>query len=192
MSQERLKVRDVDEAKDLVAGTVKKVEILPLQPPADLESCIVRSIVALGEGNGPACWLDACYVCGSSGAADTLLFCVDCGEAFHNFCVGAPVSSMDEAAAAGWRCSNCKVCELSGRSPEIDTDLLYCEGCDRSYNMKEMHPPLLKPPDSRWLCGLCVECDACGRKCKKTEWSCDQNLCFRCGGGKKARNCVYR
>ena len=113
--KERLKVQEGDEKKDLLAGTVKRVEVLPLKPSVDVESCIIRSSIALGEGNGAACFLDACYVCGSSGVTDAMLFCVDCGEAFHNFCVGAPVSSMDGAAAASWRCSNCKVCELTGR-----------------------------------------------------------------------------
>ena len=56
--------------------------------------------------------------------------------------------------------------------------------------MSGLHPPLAKPPDARWLCGLCVDCSHCGRKTKKNEWSCLEDLCFQCGGGKKAIGCL--
>ena len=94
-------------------SSLRSSQILPLRPPTDVETCIPRAVVNITQEEAPhlSC-LDSCFVCGSSGAADVMMFCVDCGEAFHSFCSGAPIGHMDEAAVAGWRCSNCKVCEV--------------------------------------------------------------------------------
>ena len=79
--------------------------------------------------------LDECLICGSSGAQDLMLFCIDCGECLHSFCADAPFASMSPEARLQWRCTNCKVCEICGNASELDeSTLVYCEECDRAYH----------------------------------------------------------
>ncbi|KAI9907970.1 hypothetical protein PsorP6_004642 [Peronosclerospora sorghi] len=64
------------------------------------------------------CWLDVCAICGSAGVETDLIFCVDCGEGFHSFCVPGMNSTRveySEQMRAYWRCFNCKICEICGR-----------------------------------------------------------------------------
>ncbi|GMF33273.1 unnamed protein product [Phytophthora fragariaefolia] len=63
-------------------------------------------------------WLDMCAVCGSAGLQDDFIFCVDCGEGFHSFCIpnmDAPRLEGSEQICAYWRCPNCKMCEICGQ-----------------------------------------------------------------------------
>lgn len=131
------------------------------------------------------CWMDACFTCGSSGASDTMLFCVDCGEAFHAFCASVPIHSMSEAAAAGWRCPNCKICEISGEVPADDTQMIFCEMCDRGFSLGLLEPPLYRAPPGLWVCGQCVDCKYCRSAPEPASlkyWSRHTDICFRCGG----------
>ncbi|KAF1783161.1 Zinc finger, PHD-finger [Phytophthora cactorum] len=63
-------------------------------------------------------WLDMCAVCGSAGLTSEFIFCVDCGEGFHSFCVpgmsAARLQDNDQLCAY-WRCPNCKMCEICGQ-----------------------------------------------------------------------------
>lgn len=72
-----------------------------------------------------------------------LLFCHDCGEAFHSYCL-IPGLLPNPARRSGphqrWRCPNCVVCEqCCTRAPNapphvaadpIGAQLLVCEACD--------------------------------------------------------------
>ncbi|ETM00466.1 hypothetical protein L917_02814 [Phytophthora nicotianae] len=63
-------------------------------------------------------WLDLCAVCGSAGLTSEFIFCVDCGEGFHSFCVsGMSVDRLEDndQLRAYWRCPNCKMCEICGQ-----------------------------------------------------------------------------
>ncbi|CAI5738384.1 unnamed protein product [Peronospora farinosa] len=63
-------------------------------------------------------WLDMCAVCGSAGLYCDFMFCVDCGEGFHLFCVpGMNMTRLEdnEQMRAYWRCPNCKMCEICGQ-----------------------------------------------------------------------------
>jgi len=132
-------------------------------------------------------WMDSCYTCGSSGAADTMVFCVDCGEAFHAFCVNAPVRSMEASAVAGWRCPNCKICEICGEVPQDDSRMLFCEMCDRAFSLDLLDPPLTSAPPGLWICGQCVDCQSCRNTSEPLgaslkHWSRYPDRCYRCGG----------
>merc|ERR1712228_1113500 len=131
--------------------------------------------------------MDTCFTCGSSGAADTMLFCVDCGEAYHSFCAMAPIHSMNEAAVNGWRCPNCKLCEIAGEVTNDELKLIYCEMCDRAFSIDRLDPPLEKVPSGLWICGQCVDCTKCNNAFDKGHvsrayWSKDPSLCRGCGG----------
>ncbi len=185
--KDRIKTDDTAEKKDLVAGSlVLKVKLGPLDKPLDPPSCVPCLEVRLSPLEALFCsWMDCCFTCGSSGAADTFLFCVDCGEAYHSFCCMAPIHSMNEAAVSGWRCPNCKLCEITGEVTDDETKLIYCEMCDRAFSIDVIDPPLLKVPSGLWICGQCVDCVKChnthyngvvSRAC----WSKEPSICRGC------------
>jgi F/Y-rich N-terminus/PHD-like zinc-binding domain/PHD-finger len=189
--EERVQVDESVEKKDLVVGSSAVVSItLPKlrDSPPDVASCVPFREVKLKPLDAFFCsWMECCFTCGSSGAADTLLFCVDCGEAFHSFCVSAPVHSMEPSSVAGWRCPNCKICEISGDVPADETRMLFCEMCDRGFSLDLVDPPLTAAPTGLWVCGQCVDCKHCSNKeddkgVSLKHWSQDPERCFRCGG----------
>eukprot|EP00952_Eustigmatos_sp_NYUAD-ZCMA_P012114 48781-Eustigmatos_ZCMA.PRE.1 len=88
-------------------------------------------------------WLETCLACGASGDPSKLLFCMDCGEAYHAQCVEVPMNNIGQYARATWRCVNCKMCESCGDpQPNEAANLLQCELCDRGHHMKCCDPPL--------------------------------------------------
>lgn len=189
--EERVQVDESVVKKDLVAGSAAVLAVtFPKlrESPPDLSSCVPFRDARLKSVDAFFCsWMDCCFTCGSSGAADTFLFCVDCGEAFHSFCVSAPVHSMELSSVAGWRCPNCKICEISGEVPADETRMLFCEMCDRGFSLDLVDPPLKSAPSGLWICGQCVDCSICRNKGEKKgvslkNWSQDPERCFRCGG----------
>jgi hypothetical protein len=202
LEEHRVQEDKSTEKKDLVAGNKVATVTLPglRGKPCDIESCLPYREVSLRPTDAYyTSWMDCCYSCGSSGASDTMLFCVDCGEAFHSFCANAPIHSMDASSAAGWRCPNCKICEISGEIPEDEQKMLFCEMCDRGFSLDLLDPPLSSAPQGIWVCGQCVDCNKCGntlepRGASLKYWSRDPHLCYRCGGcdglvDHKARKC---
>ena len=106
--------------------------------------------------------IDQCFVCGSADQVNHFLFCVDCGEAFHSFCVDAPMSTMGPQERSSWRCTNCKVCECCATATESDSaSLVFCEICDRSYHMSCLTPPCTELPTNLWFCHHCTRCKIC-------------------------------
>lgn len=49
--------------------------------------------------------VEMCIVCGSDGDNEDIIYCIDCGECFHKYCIG--IKNVNRAI--GWRCPNCKV-----------------------------------------------------------------------------------
>eukprot|EP00529_Nitzschia_sp_RCC80_P002441 CAMPEP_0113507844 /NCGR_PEP_ID=MMETSP0014_2-20120614/36686_1 /TAXON_ID=2857 /ORGANISM="Nitzschia sp." /LENGTH=2090 /DNA_ID=CAMNT_0000403489 /DNA_START=61 /DNA_END=6333 /DNA_ORIENTATION=+ /assembly_acc=CAM_ASM_000159 len=190
MEEDRVQAKEGIEQKDLVAGSkVQSISLPELRKkPPDQPSCIQCHDTKLRPRDAYYnAWMECCFTCGSTGASDTMLFCVDCGEGFHSFCVNAPVHSMDTAAAASWRCPNCKICEISGEVPQDDKKMLFCEMCDRGFNMELLDPPLAAAPPGVWICGQCVDCHNCRGNneaggASLQHWSREPNLCYRCGG----------
>jgi hypothetical protein len=138
MEVDRVQQDSSAEKKDLVAGAeVAKVTLPPLrEKPPDESSCLPYQEVKVKPVDAYYhSWMDCCFTCGSSGAADTMIFCVDCGEGFHSFCANVPIHSMDSYSVAGWRCPNCKVCEISGDVPADELRMLFCEMCDRAFSL---------------------------------------------------------
>ena len=189
--EQRLEQDDNTEKKDLVAGAqVATVTLPPLRDPLDQSSCITFQEIKLKPLEAHfGSWMECCFTCGSSGAMDTMLFCVDCGEAFHSFCAAVPIHSMRPSSVSGWRCPNCKVCEISGDVPQDETKMLFCEMCDRAFICDFLEPPLTSAPLGLWICGQCVDCKSCGNTSEKVgaslkRWSRDPQKCYRCGGCK--------
>jgi len=186
---DRVKADKTAEKKDLVAGDqVLSVKLSPLVKPRDPPSCVTTTVVRISPLDAfYSAWLECCFSCGSSGALDTMLFCVDCGECYHSFCATAPIHSMNNAAVDGWRCPNCKLCEITGEVTDDETKLLYCEMCDRAFSIDLISPPLEQAPSGLWICGQCVDCTKCKNVCddgkvSRKYWSRDSSLCLPCGG----------
>ena len=188
--ESRVQIDDSVEKKDLVAGTATVTMALPelrAEPP-DQPACIPFTEVKMWATDAfYSSWMDCCYTCGSSGAMDCLIFCCECGESFHTFCVNAPIHSMDAHCVNAWRCPSCKVCEISGQVPEEETHMIFCEMCDRAFTLDLLDPPLKAAPPGLWICGQCVDCKICRNTAEPggarlTHWSKDPERCFRCGG----------
>ena len=187
--KDRVKTDKTAEKKDLVAGDqVLSVVLGPLVNAPDPPSCVATAVVRMTPMDAfYSTWLECCFSCGSSGALDTMLYCVDCGEAYHSFCASAPIHSMNDAAVEGWRCPNCKLCEISGEVTTDELQLVYCEMCDRAFTIDLISPPLEKAPSGLLICGQCVDCTKCKNVCDRGEvsrkyWSRDPDLCLPCGG----------
>lgn len=102
---------------------------------------------------------EACLVCGASSPDDLLLFCIDCGEAYHSFCVDAPITTMNQTAKLTWRCTNCKICEVCGSATiEDEATLVYCEACDKAFHFFCVEPKIYKLPEGSWFCASCMDC----------------------------------
>ena len=125
---------------------------------------------------------DVCLSCGSSGDRDRMLFCADCGECYHVYCVNLS-GTVTHEMRCGWRCSNCKVCEVCGAAL---TSLLgngevvcSCNRCDRSF-----HKACLQYTDEEnlnlFVCGHCFACKKCGKRGSATTWSYHKDYCREC------------
>ncbi|GAB9473117.1 Histone-lysine n-methyltransferase [Globisporangium polare] len=146
-------------------------------------------------------WMDMCLTCGSAGLNSEMIFCVDCGEGFHTFCVPGMSSEKineSEHLQAFWRCQNCKMCEVCGR-PGGDNDfnaLHFCGHCDRGYHGPCMLPALKKPHQiadasedakektAQMYCSNCVTCQECGKDQPEMTYSYDRSVCLSCSQSK--------
>jgi hypothetical protein len=105
---------------------------------------------------------DQCFSCGSVGLSSNFVFCIDCGEAYHNYCAMTP-KGMTKEAKASWRCVNCKICEVCGIVTDHDSEtLVFCESCDQTFHMHCLTPALSATPEFQWYCSSCVHCQFCG------------------------------
>ena len=111
------------------------------RPPDPESSAAITEVLLTDVEAYYYAWLECCLACGSTGDPSKFIFCMDCGEAYHHFCIGVPLTSMDDYAKCSWRCVNCKLCEACGGESD-DADLIQCELCDKGYHMKCISPPL--------------------------------------------------
>lgn len=146
-------------------------------------------------------WMDMCLTCGSAGLNSEMIFCVDCGECFHTFCVPGMSSEKvngSEHLQAFWRCQNCKMCELCGRPGGNDdfNALHFCGHCDRGYHGFCMLPAIRKPRQiavssddakekaTQMYCSKCVTCQECGKDQPEMTYSYDRSVCLSCSQSK--------
>lgn len=85
-------------------------------------------------------------LCGTCGGVENVIFCRDCGSAFHanSKCSGSsPEISALAAQQTGWQCHKCKVCSVClyqiGCSPVAETltkiPFVKCFNCDRAFHV---------------------------------------------------------
>lgn len=164
------------------------VDVVPNPEPASYFSC--SAVVLPSEEAFYSCFRDQCLYCGSAGTNDMFIYCIDCGEAFHSFCVDIPLVTMSIRDRLNWRCVNCKICEvcLMANNEDMSMDesqLIYCETCDKAFHLGCLTPVLSEVPGTSWICGDCCKCETCQVKqrtnlSKKNCWATDSKKCCLC------------
>ncbi|XP_065318751.1 uncharacterized protein LOC135926748 [Gordionus sp. m RMFG-2023] len=104
---------------------------------------------------------DVCACCGSFGAGtDSLyVFCFQCGQSYHPFCVSVEKLTI-KMLVHGWRCFKCIICEICGRADD-EARLILCDDCDIAYHTYCLKPPLSSIPKGSWKCQNCICCETC-------------------------------
>ncbi len=121
---------------------------------------------------------DYCDVCQAGGE---IILCDTCPKAFHLVCLEP---ELEEAPEGEWYCPHCEKNGVADakRAEKIEMeakaivdadgvvhqefcnwckdggDLICCEKCPLSYHIECLNPPLVKIPNSEWLCSKC-SCD---------------------------------
>jgi hypothetical protein len=160
----------------------KKIEpLLPLPIPYSVIE-IPRMVERILPNHYSTITYDMCLSCGSSGDIDKMLYCCDCGECYHSYCIGEDGTIYPEMRS-GWRCTNCKICEICGLSVTKiinDTNLI----CKCSYCTRTFHKSCLHYNDESnqnlFVCGHCFNCIKCGEKGTNINWSYHRQYCRNC------------
>ncbi|CAF1094443.1 unnamed protein product [Adineta steineri] len=85
---------------------------------------------------------------------EQMITCKDCGGSAHPTCLKFTPNMVRQVKTYPWQCMECKTCTECGNS-ENDSELLFCDDCDRGYHMYCCTPPLSAAPDGDWRCKLC-------------------------------------
>lgn len=126
------------------------------------------------------CWIDICVVCGSGDPDNSFVFCIDCGEAFHPYCLN-PIKLDVDRIKDYWRCTNCKICELCGLyKKEDERQLATCDNCERIFHIHCLRPKLQTIPQGPWFCGGCIDCKSCQSIQSYNSWSNEIEKCGAC------------
>ena len=147
----------VEEAKVVLPDALS--DPYAVDPPNEYAVSVAYAIP--GDQAFFSCTLDQCLVCGSSGAVESMLFCCDCGEAFHSFCAKFPLATMSAEARLLWRCANCKICNVCGNTAAMN-DAITCASCQMTSHFDCLVPAMVEElPSEQWFCSDCVLCNVC-------------------------------
>lgn len=78
--------------------------------------------------------MEFCLLCGSTGDNSNLIFCHDCGECYHTFCLNPPIQLKNLLSIEEWRCPHCKFCEKCIETHSEDKLIV----CDKVKNLKNI------------------------------------------------------
>jgi len=102
---------------------------------------------------------DFCTICQDGG---TLMVCDGCEKSYHRNCLDPPLEKVPEG---DWFCPECGEHENQAHVQIDDNDtcvicdgvgnLLICDGCEQSYHIHCLDPPLVKIPEGDWFCTHC-------------------------------------
>ncbi|RHY27065.1 hypothetical protein DYB32_007073 [Aphanomyces invadans] len=181
--------------EDVVKSTIEKVTETTFIVPTELGtvpkpySCMSSVVVTQSKMQAhETAWIDMCVVCCSSGQPQSMIFCVDCGEVFHTFCLQPALDILEhtkhnDKILEYWRCPNCKICEFCGRcNQEDEAKLLVCDVCERGFHTFCLKPRLREVPSGGFVCGSCVQCETCSVTQEITAWSPNPSSCLTCLG----------
>jgi len=108
---------------------------------------------------------DLCLVCGSSSLnKEDTLYCRDCGECFHIYCVvDTHVRKIPKETRHTWRCTSCCVCQVCHSRGDVGT-IMRCVECDRAVHTDCLKPAMKEKPKGGWKCNDCMRCVGCGAR----------------------------
>ena len=138
-----------------------------------------------------------CSLCGSFEDSDKLLFCRNCENAFHYYCIDGSIDINKIKELNNWRCSFCKICSKCGEKISINDvyknkNLLFCKSCDNCYHRKCL-PFVMNSESYKFKCEKCFKCIMCKSNKYFTEsfplkknkdysfFTRDYEYCYECG-----------
>lgn len=138
-----------------------------------------------------------CFLCGSLGSAESLMYCVCCCEPYHQYCIEDEYNvkpSLDETmnmsvmhhsqqgpdGATGhlnWLCPRCTVCSTCNMS---NGTKLKCQKCQKNYHSTCLGTSKrLLGADRPLICATCLKCKSCGT-CNVTKFVGNLPMCTAC------------
>lgn len=117
-----------------------------------------------------------CFLCGSLGSPDSLMYCVCCCEPYHQYCIEDEYNvkpSLDETmnmsvmhhhpqepTHLNWVCPRCTVCTTCNMSSGTK---LKCQKCQKNYHSTCLGTSKrLLGADRPLICAACLKCKSCG------------------------------
>lgn len=118
-----------------------------------------------------------CFLCGSLGSPDSLMYCVCCCEPYHQYCIEDEYNvkpSLDETmnisvmhsqtqqemGHLNWLCPRCTVCSTCNMSSGTK---LRCQKCQKNYHSTCLGTSKrLLGADRPLICAACLKCKSCG------------------------------
>ena len=106
-----------------------------------------------------------CSLCGSFEDSDKLIFCQNCENAFHYYCIDESIDINKIKELNNWRCSFCKICSKCGENITINDiyknkNILFCKSCDNCYHIKCL-PFIMNSESYKFKCDKCFKCSMC-------------------------------
>ena len=169
-----------EKLKERAAVTVKIGALVPPAGPHSFVAIMPRSLVLARATARALCATEVCLLCARTGNDDALVFCYDCGEAMHSFCIWPDRDAAFVARAKLlYRCGNCTSCVGCGVR-ERDDLLVSCDACDSCFHTCCVQPPMSAVPEGSWFCGACIDCETCEQPQPPRRWSAAAHHCRRC------------
>lgn len=136
-----------------------------------------------------------CFLCGSLGSSESLMYCVCCCEPYHQYCIEdeynvkpsldetlnmsvMPQNQQDGATAhLNWLCPRCTVCSTCNMS---NGNKLKCQKCQKNYHSTCLGTSKrLLGADRPLICATCLKCKSCGT-CNVTKFVGNLPMCTAC------------
>lgn len=86
---------------------------------------------------------------------EDLVSCTSCGSSGHPTCLQFTETIKLSIKKYDWQCIECKTCSACSTA-DNESQLLFCDDCDRSYHTYCLNPKLDALPEGSWSCSACV------------------------------------
>ena len=106
-----------------------------------------------------------CSLCGSFEDSDKLIFCRNCENTFHYYCIDESIDINKIKELNNWRCTFCKICSKCGENITIsdihkNKNILFCKSCDNCYHRKCLSF-IMNSDSYKFKCEKCFKCIMC-------------------------------
>uniref|UniRef100_A0AC35U9E1 Histone-lysine N-methyltransferase n=1 Tax=Rhabditophanes sp. KR3021 TaxID=114890 RepID=A0AC35U9E1_9BILA len=172
------------------ASSISKLSTTSSRSPEDTE--YNRTIIVANADDKYLLTIPICLICGSAGKGveGSMIRCCTCAQSYHTYCVNMHTKLSSALESKGWRCLDCSVCEGCGKGSD-EPNLLLCDGCDVSFHIYCMDPPLSKIPSASYRCKDCARCCRCSKIVPSNyDLSKMDSLCEVCYSLRKCPKCT--